>query len=248
MVLEASGGKPVKMRCCKATPIVGQSLPDTGPLARRLDWSLNDVVAQLEQSPDTLYTYIIRTVKEVDGQFVQQGSGPNFSGGYVTLCTCKHRMRTFRDCESWTHVWVAGLTGSTTGRKRNDLVYLMKVGWAFPSHRDLWYSKVIPKETKAVKAAHKYPLGDLFRPIGRNSDPYDPRAYRPPVAGHSHGARQAWFDDICYFSSSEKPAALLVGDPKYTFIWHAPQLYSRRRLSRGQQKWTLPQFVSQLSV
>jgi hypothetical protein len=31
-----------------------------------------------------------------DGQYSQTASAPNFQGGVITLCTCKHWMRTFK--------------------------------------------------------------------------------------------------------------------------------------------------------
>ena len=155
-------------------------------------------------------------------------------------------MRTFRDCESWIGTWVAGFTGVTTGRHRNDLVYLMRVGWAFASHRDLWHCPEIPATAKAAKAAHLRCLGDVFSPKDRAGDPHRPSSYQPPISGHSHKQNKAWHNDIHYSVRGGRSAALLVGDPKYAFIWDRPVIHCRKRLSRGQARWTLGSLLAQL--
>ena len=58
-----------------------------------------------------VYYYVVRTVTLRQGQFSQDGSAPNFDGGRLTLCTCKHWMRTLRPLDQWGGVWVAGFAG-----------------------------------------------------------------------------------------------------------------------------------------
>ena len=86
------------------------------------------------------YTYVIDTVElGRDGEVKQTASAPNFSGGYITLCTCKHLTRTMHPPREWSKgVWVAGMTGSGDKFKyQQSLVYLMRVAEAYPSHFDL---------------------------------------------------------------------------------------------------------------
>jgi len=67
-----------------------------------------------------------------NGEYVQTGSAPNFQGGLITLCTCKHSMRATLTPRAMASVgvWVAGLTSwdpSIRG-KQQSLVYFMRVG------------------------------------------------------------------------------------------------------------------------
>lgn len=231
-------------RNCNAITADTRSAVGRGLPVARLNWSIHDLKRQYLARDDTLYCYIVATVKEVDGRFIQRGSGPNFDGGLVTLCTCKHFMRTFPDCT--VGAWVAGFTGCRTGQPRNDLVYLMKVGWAFATHQELWACKDIPRSAKLSKAAHLHPRGDLFQPKTPYADPHSPDSYRSPVVGHSHLRKRAWRKDIRYGSSSQNRAALLVSDPDCTFVWDQPLISSECSLGRGQQRWTLWDFLSQL--
>jgi hypothetical protein len=203
------------MRCHAPDTSGHQPFPASGSRGGPLDPTLDDLIG-FGKSSDTLYSYIIATVKEEEGKFVQYGSAPNLQGGYVTLCTCKHRLRTFLDCDSWPGVWIAGCTGRCTGAARNDLVYLMRVGWAFASHRDLWCCPKLPASMKKSKAADLHARGDLFRPKSPGLPPHAPASYKPPITGHSHEQKRKWHLDISYSGASGWPAALLVGDPRLT--------------------------------
>ena len=132
------------------------------------------------------YCYVVDSVRSEGGRLVHRGSGPNFQGEMLTLCTCKHHMRTSLSPYAWEGNWVAGFTGIGAGGGRNALVYLIKVGYAFESHYDLWYSEEIPPQTKRAKSATLSRLGELFEPIDELSDPFDHRGYRPPHEDHSH--------------------------------------------------------------
>jgi len=219
---------PSTITCCRSSTTDCQRFPTTGKLSQMMNWSLDNLQASLKDREGTVYSYVVRTVGEDGGRLFQRGSGPNVEGGYITLCTCKHGMRTYMDARSWKGIWVAGFTGVTSGQHQNDLFYLMKVGWAFASHRDLWYSNHIPVATKRAKAAHRNRYGDLFRPKRRGIDPYNPACYRSPTETHSHNWQQEWHDDIRHFSSNGKPAVLLVGDPAWTFLWDRPMVSFRQ--------------------
>ncbi len=100
--------------------------------------SLEYIRELLSKEKTSLYVYVLTTVKVIDGHLVQTGSAPNFQGGVITLCTCKHYMRTWRAPEEWKGIWIAGFTGNVLKDGKNYLFYLMKVQEAFMSHRDLW--------------------------------------------------------------------------------------------------------------
>jgi hypothetical protein len=157
-----------------------QPFPQCGALADRLNLSAAKLGQALSPSCAVVYCYIIATVEQRDGRFIQRGSGPNFQGGRISLCTCKHRMRTYKDARAWEGAWIAGFTGVAAGRGGNALVYLMRVTHAFDSHAALWASGAIPTAVKRAKAAHLHPLGDIFEPKDAPGDPYRPRSYIPP--------------------------------------------------------------------
>ena len=94
----------------------------------------------LKNEGGVIYTYVLTTVEaDSHGSFVQTGSAPNFQGGLITLCTCKHLMRTNRTPNNWECVWIAGFTGiNILSDHRNYLFYLMRVKEAFSSHKELW--------------------------------------------------------------------------------------------------------------
>lgn len=236
------------MICCAPNVIPYQRFPRKGALAKRVDLHLADLLGRVECPSATIYSYVVASVKQTDGHFVHHGSGPNLQGGYVTLCACKHRMRTFLDCDKWVNCWVAGFSRFGVGGGRNALIYLMRVAWAFASYQDLWNSP-IPLRAKMAKAAHLNPLGDLFQPKANASNAYVPQHYLAPIRGHTHRQRKhptSWHGDICHFARGGKPAALLVGDPKHSFLWETPRIFFRRKLTRGEQKWTMAEFLSHL--
>jgi len=213
---------------------------------------MNRSLAQVTRATDTreamVYCYIIATIENRDGRFVQHGSGPNFQGGVISLCTCKHRMRAFKDSRDWEGVWIAGFTGVAAGRGRNTLVYLMRVAHAFDSHAAIWTSKDIPTETKQAKAAHLHPFGDIFQPKDYSRDPFDPHGYIAPHRRHVHGSHRGWHNDIDYSGRGGRRAALLFGDATASYLWDRPRLALPFRLHQGQKKADLGWLLSQLDA
>ena len=141
-----------------------QAMPSLGTLAENLNLPLDELsirIASFQQS--IVYSYIVDTVEYHEGRLYQTGSGPNFQGGLITLCSCKHFMRTFLDVESWKGIWVAGFT-SSRDLNQNKLFYLMKISEASESHSELWASDLIPEETKIAKGAHLDRFGDMYQP------------------------------------------------------------------------------------
>ena len=161
-----------------------QAMPRKGKLAQNLNLSreaLPEKIAPFQH--DTVYSYIVDTVEYEEGRLRQCGSGPNFQGDLITLCSCKHWMRTARDTESWRGVWVAGFTRKRLG---NKLFYLMRVSEAFESQSKLWFSDLIPEETKDAKATDLSRFGDVYRPKVGSNDPYSYQSYLPPCKSHVH--------------------------------------------------------------
>jgi len=73
---------------------VCQEWPRYGKLKKNMNKTLDDLKKILKEEDGLVYGYVLTTVKgDGSGGFVQTGSAPNFQGGLITLCTCKHWMR-----------------------------------------------------------------------------------------------------------------------------------------------------------
>lgn len=176
-----------------------QVFPASGPLYNALNLSGRDLIQRLGEIEGSVYCYIVTSVKDRGGLFVQTGSAPNFQGGLITLCTCKWRMRTGRDLDAWPGRWIAGVTGAEAGPQgRGHLLYLMRVERAFESHRDLWLwlTEHAPEAAEA-RAADRHRVGDVYRPRASAGSPFDPDAYIPPHPHHVHSGVK-WRKDINY--------------------------------------------------
>lgn len=235
-----------------------QPYPQTGKLKDNSNLSLTHL-RDLLSKPDgaVVYSYVVRTIKRQSSDFVQSGSGPNFQGDLITLCTCKPLMRTSLDVDSWCGVWIAGFSGVNETDRGNGLVYLIRVGRAFDSHCDLW--QWLPSKTRQAKAAHLHKLGDVSEPKAEriHSDGlsrFEPGNYKPPRDGHSHATIESnsdtprWHKDVNYQGYRERRAALLVGDPETSFLWSRPIVFFAGRQHPRTKKWTSPQeFLNHLT-
>jgi len=197
-----------------------------------------------------IYFYILSTLEYENGKINQYGTAPNFQGGILSLCTCKHWMRTFSNFINEDDLWIAGLTGKNLIKKdgENFLYFLMKVGKKYNSHYDAWYD--LPDNIRNIKCASKNKFGDLFKPKENIKDKFDPNSYFEPLSDHSHNKLNGsgelmWHKDIKKIY--QKPYVLLFGDPKYNFIWHKPIIkYKNESLSQGQRKLKLKEFFQKL--
>ncbi|MDV6345269.1 hypothetical protein [Nitrosomonas sp. Is37] len=117
---------------------------------------------------------------------------------------------------------------------------MMKVDQVFETHRDLYqylgkYNRLVLR----IKSAVKNRLGDIFEPKIDCSDALNPMMYKLPHKNHSHRNNieedwdDHWNDDIVY---KGKPASLLVGDIKNTFVWPQPKIKFRRPRGVGNLK------------
>jgi hypothetical protein len=225
-----------------------QPYPQQGQLAETLNLTLGALgprLSEIEFQKATVYCYVIATIKFDGGEFLQTGSAPNFQGNLITLCTCKHFMRTFLDAPGWQGKWIAGFTGVKAGRGRNALVYMMRVAHAFESHRDLWLSEALTSAAREAKAADRDKFGDVYRPATERGDPLAPANYRVPVQSHGHSKDGSWPRDIAYVTRAGRRPSLLVGQIGLSFLWSKPMIYSLPRLHRGQKKSTLKTLIQQ---
>ncbi|WIG61408.1 MAG: hypothetical protein OJF49_004156 [Ktedonobacterales bacterium] len=218
-----------------------QAIPISGPLFGNVNLDFSSLNERIGEMEGTVYCYIVRTVMYRDGRFVQTGSGPNFQGGLITLCSCKHQMRTSKDPDAWNGVWIAGIAGAGTGAYgRDHLFYLMRVGHAFESQRNLWQwlTEHAPEAAQA-KRADRHQLGDVYRPQPSCKDPYDPDKYVAPCSHHVHLQHDWYRKDIDYVGFRHRRPALLVGDPDYSFLWSEPRVRVPFRLGIGSKKCSL---------
>lgn len=235
------------MGCCNIHDRTYQPCPKIGALAKNIDPTLENLHQHMNMETAYVYCYIIKSVKNRNASLHQEGCGPNWQGGLITLCTCKHFMRTFRDLDSWQGTWIAGFTTAGAGNGSNALVYLMKVEHAFDSHHDMWYA--LPDKTRWAKAAHRKGniFGDIYRPKGRlrGEAKFSAHAYYKPCNSHVHGQDNGWHNDLNY-SGNKRRAALLIGEAKSSFLWNAPTIKITFRLHRGQKKMLLTDLYSHL--
>jgi len=246
--------RPDSRRCAKAN-VPCQRFPSSGVLAGNLDLDLRAFRNALSSvGSGYVVSYIVDSTKKENGRHCQYGSGPNWQGGLITLCTCRHDIRARYDCDLWRGNWIAGFTCVGGYERGNSLVYLMRVQKAFESHVELW--DWLPDKTRNAKAAHINRHGDVFRPRAPLSDlrtgqQFEPGTYEPPCDDHPHSLPAKWHKDI----NKIKRAALLVGDPHFSFVWSKPMLaYSspdNHPHPRAKGKIggpTLVEFLSELAV
>lgn len=219
-----------------------QAFPDSGPLTENLNLTLPELARRIRKAEGAAYSYVVKSVRTDDSgrHFDQHGSAPNYQGGCLTLCTCKHQMRTRRDSPGWKGIWVAGFTSRLLHAGRHWLFYLTRVQEAYESHAELWES--LDTATRAKKSARDNFLGDVFAPRGKVAGEarFDPRRYRTPTR-HSHrrnSCDNGWHNDIDYWCADRygRPS-LLVGDPLLTFIWESPVIRLDSDHCRNFKKW-----------
>jgi len=173
-----------------------------------------------------VYAYIVTTIKTTsDYQLCQTGSAPNFAGGRITLCSCKHKDRaTFQPSndpqDPWKNVWVAGLTSISADPSRS-LAYLICVERSFLSQRELWHA--LPNRCRQAKCASNSKRGDLYRPrAAAANEPYRPAHYHRPMSGHVHSSYKhpnSWYHDVMQWGRRSRPHRLLLGQRLQSYRW-----------------------------
>lgn len=219
--------------------------------------SLSRELASIDAAAEDVYGYVVRTVGFEGTRYVQEGSAPNFNGGLITLCTCKHGMRSALTPGQWKQgVWVAGFTSwDRRSGKQQSLVYLMRVGEAYASQADLVQALRQSGRASVVQSKNStlHPLGDLMLPASASlagADRFSPSAYRVPVLHHAHRRTDddcGWHDDINYSGYAGRQPAMLVGDERFSFAWTHPVVKRREPgPTRPYRKWTLSTLLEDL--
>ncbi|MBK4736794.1 hypothetical protein [Noviherbaspirillum pedocola] len=205
-----------------------------------------------------VYAYAVTSVEPYADLFLQTGSGPNFAGGLITLCTCKHEMRTAHSSQQWSQgdFWIAGLSSwDVKFGKRQSLVYLMRVAAAYDSQAALVEALRQSGRNDIVesKSASANVLGDLYLPkkaLPTLADRLIVDNYLPPILGHAHHGHPQdteWEADIRHIGKNTRPAALLVGDPEWSFTWDRPMVVrSHPGPTRSCRRWTLSHLLNDL--
>ena len=216
-------------------------MPRQGTLAQNLNLEREELLGQLAPfMKDTVYYYVVDTVEYENGRLHQTGSGPNFQGGLITLCSCKHLMRTYPEVVP--RVWVAGYTNNKVMEK-NWLFYLMRVRETISSHSEFWHSPSVPEEAKTAKAADAERFGDIYRPRGDTEPPYSPHSYFEPCKNHVHCEPDDWKKDVDYTDQWGRRPKLLVGEPQYSFLWDRIRITSPKGLGRPTRKGSLSDLI-----
>ena len=216
---------------------------------------LRSVPAALQGRP--VYSYVVPTIKIPPGFHLQQtGSAPNFDGGRITLCTCKHKDRAMfypsgNRATPWDDVWVAGVT-SRSSNPPWTLAYLMLVEDTFPDQWTIWNH--LPPSCRNAKSACGSVIGDLYEPKPTASaNPRSPGNYQPPITSHVH-ASTYWYHDIQMWTSQKlgisRAHGLLLGDPDYSYRWPTARMRLRPgamgRTAHHKMFDTLGQFIGNL--
>lgn len=215
-----------------------QAYPSKGQLKENMNVCLDKLRQILSEEGGLVYSYVMTTIDPKGDEMIQRGCGPNFQGGVITLCTCKHYMRTWRDVDAWRDVWIAGFTSvNLFDDKKNRLFYLMKVGEGFESHKDMWDSL---KGEAEHKNAYQNIFGDVYKP------PCNDEGYESPVKGHLHFKN--WERDILYENKRNgRQAVLLKGDPNRSYLWSKPIIAYDSGTHPRTKKWkSIREFMSKL--
>jgi len=208
-----------------------QPFPTEGELADNLDPPKAELERRIGRLRGRVRSYKMISVSlDESGLFQQEGSGPNFQGGCLTLCTCQCVFRAEKKnpvewLDDW---WIAGFTTANLCG-RNWLFYLAQVEQVYASQSELW--EALPVGLRLAKSTRRNRLGDAYQPNPSSgcTDPFDADHYFPPMVGHSHrptAGHDGWKDDIeFYHAAFKRHPVLLVAKPELTFLWQTPLLF-----------------------
>ena len=199
-----------------------QEWPTKGTLKENMNLSLrelNENISTINTDGTKIFMYKMTTVRMEEGRFIQTGSGPNFQGDKITICTCKQRFRACNSRKEWENRWVAGFTNKKVSREKIYLFYLMKVEETYISQKDIFDS--LSNSIVNKKNSRYNRLGDIYQPKPDLMDQYNPEEYYEPSDGHPHKKDCHWHGDIHY---KNKKHLMLVGNPNYSFLWSKPKI------------------------
>jgi hypothetical protein len=216
-------------RSCKNRSANSPPAADTVPGTA---WSLPElerkIPAKLLDRP--AYIYVVTTAELLpNGAFNQTGSAPNFNGGRITLCTCKHKDRSSpppQNCrgpnpqDPWQDVWVGGICSATVLRPR-ALFYLMLIEKTYANHQIIWSALGGPK----AKSAYRNPIGDIYEPLASAaSNPWSQNSYQPRLSTHVHAKNARTHDIEQSFYRPARHPRLFLGDKRRSHLWSSPTI------------------------
>jgi hypothetical protein len=216
----------------------------------------SEILRSLIRGNDVVLAYVVRTCKpKLDGAgasvvLEHTGSGPNMAGGRITLCTCKHLMRTspvFRGDDLQSNIWIAGFSSSSVDGK-NWLYYLMKVDQKFDSQREIYgyLKKAIPDVLKK-KLATKNERGDIFEPTNSRSKQFDPDDYKNPHKNHCHIEGDKWKRDIDCQYHGRRPG-MLLGDEVNSYCYPNGKIFlNTKPMTQGNRRMRGEDFLGSLN-
>jgi hypothetical protein len=207
-----------------------QPFPTEGVLFDNLDLRKPELHDLIGGHPGAVRSYKMISVYPDDrGQHEQYGSGPNFQGGCLTLCTCAHQIRAEKkNPGEWNGSWLAGFT-SPRLCGRAWLFYLAQVERVHATAASHWAA--LSANLRQAKATRRNRLGDAFQanPASSCVDPFDADHYYTPMIGHSHhetARDETWKKDIEFFNSRfKRHSVYLAANPERTFLWQTPTLF-----------------------
>lgn len=223
-----------------------QDYPYKGALKDNMNLFKADISSILKfDRANWILAYTIDTVRLEKGKMIQTGCGPNIEGGIVSLCTCKHRMRSYiTDIEEWEGNWIAAFC-SKKGRE-NALFYLMKIEKAYESNFSFWND--LTKDQKIVKSTNRNIFGDIYEPKYSivSFQEHNQSFYLPSKEYHRHNFQDRVYDIEKKFW--DRYPKLLRGKTRKSFIWNKPLLKSQyREHTKFRQKYfRIDDFIKQL--
>jgi hypothetical protein len=212
-----------------------QEFPTEGELEANMNLTREELLDKLKNEKGEIYGYLVKTVEHMNHEFCQTGSAPNFQGGLITLCTCKHYMRTWKETSNWKDLWIAGFTRPRLMKTGNYLFYLMKVSAAYQSFKKIW--EYLSRTERDAKNAKRNVFGDIYQPKSDVGDEFKYSGYYEPAKGHVHLKGNRWHNDICYRGLKGRRPSLLVGDSNFSFLYSEPKIYLTKHPRT--KKWDL---------
>lgn len=192
------------------------------------------------------YFYTSHQIYYEDGLIRQTRSSPNWEGGMVTYCTCKHLMRSVSR-DTWEDTWIA--TVGPRECENNCLVCVGRIWRSFPSNFTLSGCLRSYPEIFKVKMADTNPRGDLYTPKGRALAGYDVYKHsnflEPPkhtrsvdfykkspgsVSERKDGLIPKWWRDLEYTMYGNRPMVFILSP---CWIFSRPMLWSDRDPKRA---------------
>lgn len=210
---------------------------------------------------ETCMVYTHHEVFFQDGIIKHTRSSPNWEGGLVTYCTCKHLMRSTKR-KTWVGVWLMGLCPA---KLNNAVMFCGRINMEFNSNLDV--SKHLVHNYPSAyrtKMANSNPRGDLYATKDKlvEVDEKDPtfnhkNFYEPPnhtrsvefykkssgsVSEREDGKIPKWWRDIEYrhHQTGNRPKMFIL---QPCFLFSQPTLYTRIKPGRATRKLTVEQVL-----